>query len=97
MHILGINKNNDVKKKAAFWIIGTIKYAYLQLNSWYLTWNIKVFYDKDVVDNFREILPIGGFFGKTWIKPTNNYLNISTNKAYIKDLTVFMNNSKEQE
>lgn len=94
MHIFGINKNVDAKRIAVFWAIGIIKYAHLWLNTLYSSWNIKVVCNKKVVDGFRKILWTWNILGKTWIKLTDNYLNIFIIKAYVKDLTAFMNNNK---
>lgn len=38
-----------------------------------------------------------GIFSKTWMKLTNKFFNISTIKIYIKNLSVFINNSKKKE
>lgn len=64
MHILGMIQDNDIKKIAVFWVIDTIKYIYLQLSTLYSSWNIKVVYNKDVINGFRKNLQILGIFGK---------------------------------
>lgn len=49
------------------------------------------------MDNFRKTLWTQDIFGKTWMKPINKYLNISTTKAHVKDLISFLDDNDKRE
>ena len=97
MHTLGIKGDDNAKGLAAFWVIGTIEYARLELNATYPSWNIKVICNEDILDNLRQILLAQGILGEDWVKPADKFINVSTNKSHVKGLIALMDDNDERE
>ena len=62
----------------------------------YPTWNIKVVCDADVLRKLRDVLHSCGVLGKDWVRLTDKYISISTNKGHVKDLIVLMKDDDEK-
>lgn len=96
MHTLGVQGKDDAKGVAAFWVIDSIDYASLKLVD-YTTWNIKVVCNADVLRKLRDVLHSRRVVGKDWVRPTDKYISISTNKGHVKDLIALMEDDDEKE
>lgn len=97
MHTLGIVGEDDARGLATFWVVGRIEYVRLLMTVDYPTWNIKLMCNGDLLDDLKETLRTQGILGKDWVKNTEKYINISTNKAHVKDQIALMDDSNERD
>lgn len=56
---------------------------------------MKVVYNTDILRELRDIFQFRRVLGKDWIKSTNKYISLSTNRGHIKDLIALMKDNKE--
>lgn len=97
MHTFEIRRVNDAKGLSTFWVIKSIEYARFELNPTYSSWNIKVICNENILKNLRQIFLAQDILGKDWVKLADKFINVSTNKFYVKDLIAFIDDNDERE
>lgn len=84
MHTYSKKKKDCTKKMAIFWVNRQIKLAALEYDT-YKSWNVKIIFKIDVLDDLRNYLKTKSILNQDWEKVKNFYITMSSTKYHIRN------------